>query len=262
MPLLLYLDHNTFVHRRHPLVKVLSLVLFFIAAFIMEHPLFLLPLGLSISTLIWWSGSMSTLYRLRLLFVFISIFTILIWSIFYRGGTPVASLAFLPITQEGVLYGLGMATKLSTFLATGALFLSTTRIEEFAYAFTLLGLPYRISFTFTLAFRLVPLFLESALTVVQAQRCRGLDVHRGSLFQRIRHYVLVLIPVFMGALRRADQMAIALEVRGFNSGRPRSSFQRASWQQSDVFALLAVLGVTLVYLALWWAGYGRILATG
>jgi energy-coupling factor transport system permease protein len=155
-----------------------------------------------------------------------------------------------------------MATKLSTFLATGALFLSTTRIEEFAYAFTLLGLPYRISFTLTLAFRLVPLFLESALTVIQAQRCRGLDIHRGHLFQRLPHYVLVFIPVFMGALRRADQMAIALEARGFNSGRPRTSFQRISWTGGDALALLVVLGVTIVYLGLWKAGYGRISSAG
>ena len=262
MPLFLYLDRNTFVHRRHPLVKVLSLLLFFVAAFVMEHPLFLLPLSAGVGTLIVWSHSLPTLYRLRILFFFIGVFTVLIWSVFYGSGTPVAFLPFLPVTQEGILYGLGMATKLSTFLATGALFLSTTRIEEFAYAFTLLGLPYRVSFTLTLAFRLVPLFVESALTVVQAQRCRGLDVHRGPLFQRLRHYVLVLIPVFMGALRRADQMAIALEVRGFNSGRPRSSFQRAPWRISDVFALLVVLGVTLVYLGMWRAGYGRIAAVG
>jgi len=262
MALFLYLDHKTFVHRRHPLVKVSSLFLFFVAAFVMEHPLFLLPLSASIGALILWSQSTPTLYRLRMLFFFIGVFTVLIWSVFYGRGTPIMSLTFLPVTQEGLLYGLGMATKLSTFLATGALFLSTTRIEEFSYAFTLLGLPYRVSFTLTLAFRLVPLFLESALTVVQAQRCRGLDVHRGSVGQRLRHYVLVLIPVFMGALRRADQMAIALEVRGFNSGRPRSSFQRAPWQISDIFTLLVVLGVTLVYLGLWRAGYGRIAVMG
>lgn len=258
MALFLYLDHKTFVHRRHPLVKVLALLLFFVAAFVMEHPLYVLPLTLGIVTLIVWSRSTLTLYRLRLLFFFIGVFTVLIWSVFYGRGTPLAALPFLPITQEGVLYGLGMATKLSTFLATGALFLSTTRIEEFAYAFTLLGLPYRISFTLTLAFRLVPLFLESALTVIQAQRCRGLDIHRGRLLQRLRHYVLVLIPVFMGALRRADQMAIALEARGFNSGRPRTSFQRIRWTGGDAFALLIVLGVTILYLGLWKAGYGRI----
>jgi energy-coupling factor transport system permease protein len=262
MPLFLYLDRQSFVHRRHPLVKVLALFLFFIAAFVMDHPLFILPLSAGIGALILWSGATPTLYRLRLLFFFIGVFTVLIWSVFYGRGTPLTAVPFLPVTQEGVLFGLGMAVKLSTFLATGALFLSTTRIEEFAYAFTLLGLPYRISFTLTLAFRLVPLFLESAFTVMQAQRCRGLDINQGRLPQRLRYYVLVLIPVFMGALRRADQMAIALEVRGFNSGRPRTSYQRAAWRISDMMALLVVLGVTVIYLGLWRAGYGRISVTG
>ncbi len=262
MPLFLYLDRQSFVHRRHPLVKVLALLLFFVAAFVMEHPLFILPLSAGIGALVLLSGSAPTLYRLRILFLFIGIFTTLIWSFFYGRGACLTALPFLPVTQEGILFGLGMATKLSTFLATSALFLSTTRIEEFAYAFTLLGLPYRISFTLTLAFRLVPLFVEAAFTVIQAQRCRGLDIHRGHLLQRLRHYVLVLIPVFMGALRRADQMAIALEVRGFNSGRPRTSYQRAPWQMGDALALLAVLGVTVIYLGLWRAGYGRITVGG
>jgi energy-coupling factor transport system permease protein len=262
MPLFLYVDRQSFIHRRHPLVKVLTLFLFFVAAFVMEQPLFILPLSVGIGLLILCSGATPTLYRLRLLFLLIGIFTVLIWSVFYGRGTRFAAFSFLPITHEGLLYGIGMATKLSTFLATGALFLSTTRIEEFAYAFTLLGLPYRISFTLTLAFRLVPLFLEAALTVIQAQRCRGLDIHSGPLLHRLRRYVLVLIPVFMGALRRADQMAIALEVRGFNSGRSRSSFQRASWQVSDVLTLLVVFGITIVYLSLWQAGYGRIIVAG
>ncbi len=258
MPLFLYLDYKTFLHRRHPLVKVLALVLFFVSAFLMEHPLLILPLSTGVVALIVWSRATPNLYRFRMFFLLTGLVTVPIWSLFYGRGQRLAAAPFLPITREGLLYGLGMATKLSTFFATGALVLSTTRIEEFAYAFTLLGLPYRVSFTLTLAFRLVPLFVESALTVIQAQRCRGLDVHQGSIWQRLRHYVFVLIPVFMGALRRADQMAIALEVRGFNSGRPRSSFQRAAWTGGDVAALLVVLVVTALYLSLWKAGYGRI----
>jgi energy-coupling factor transport system permease protein len=66
----------------------------------------------------------------------------------------------------------------------------------------------------------------------------------------------------MGALGRADQMAIALEVRGFNSGRPRSSYQRMPWTGGDVLALIIVLGVTVVYLSLWRSGYGRINSAG
>src|SRR5713101_6058276 len=215
MPLFLYLDRQSFVHRRHPLVKVLALLLFFVAAFVMEHPLFILPLSAGIGALVLLSGSAPTLYRLRILFLFIGIFTTLIWSFFYGRGARLAALPFLPVTQEGILFGLGMATKLSTFLATSALFLSTTRIEEFAYAFTLLGLPYRISFTLTLAFRLVPLFVEAAFTVIQAQRCRGLDIHRGNVLQRFRQHALRLPPEFSCDLKYVKLMAIVLGERVF-----------------------------------------------
>jgi energy-coupling factor transport system permease protein len=258
MPLFLYLDRRTFVHQRHPLVKVLGLLLFFVAAFMVDHPLFILPISAGIFALILYTRSMQNIYRLRLLFFFIFVFTIIIWSVFYGRGSPLALFPALPVTREGILFGFGTALKLSTFLATGLLFLSTTRIEEFSYAFTLLGLPYRIGFTITLAFRLVPLFLDAAFTVIQAQRCRGLDISRGPLLQRLRQYVLVMIPVFMGALRRADQMAVALEVRGFNSGRPRTSYQRIAWREADTLAMLLMLGVALMYLGFWKAGYGRI----
>jgi len=246
------------VHQCHPLVKVLGMLLFFIAAFVVDHPLFILPITAGIWMLILYTGSLPNIYRLRLLFFFIFVFTIIIWSVFYGRGSPLVLFPALPVTHEGILFGFSTALKLSTFMATGLLFLSTTRIEEFSYAFTLLGLPYRIGFTITLAFRLVPLFLDAAFTVIQAQRCRGLDISRGPLLQRLRQYVLVMIPVFMGALRRADQMAVALEVRGFNSGRARTSYQRIVWSGRDTLAMLLMLGVALMYLGFWKAGYGRI----
>ena len=61
----------------------------------------------------------------------------------------------------------------------------------------------------------MPLFIDSALTVVDAQRLRGYDFDAGGPFERVRRYVPVIIPVFMGALRKANNMAMALEARGF-----------------------------------------------
>ena len=81
-------------------------------------------------------------------------------------------------------------------LGAGILFLSTTRIEDFAYALTRLGMPYTVGFTMTMAFRLVPVFVDAATTVVQAQRCRGLDFERGGLWQRVLRYVPVMVPVW------------------------------------------------------------------
>ena len=78
MPLFLYLDRQSFVHRRHPLVKVLALFLFFVAAFVVDHPLFILPISVGICTLTLLSGSTSNLSRLRLLFFFIFVFPIFV----------------------------------------------------------------------------------------------------------------------------------------------------------------------------------------
>ena len=107
----------------------------------------------------------------------------------------------------------------------------------------------------TLAFRLVPAFLDAAVTVIQAQRCRGFNFDEGNILQRMRRYVPVIVPVFMGALRRADGMAMALEARGFQSTRPRTTFEQFPFRASDSVALAVAVGVALVYVALWRLGY-------
>ena len=112
-------------------------------------------------------------------------FTAVLWTLFYPGTGP---------RSEALRFGLGMAFKLETFLVTGLLFLATTTVEELAFALTRLGLPYRVGFVITLAFRLVPVFLEAALAVVDAQRCRGLDFTRGRFHERIARFVPVIVP--------------------------------------------------------------------
>jgi energy-coupling factor transport system permease protein len=92
------------------------------------------------------------------------------------------------------------------------------------------------------------------VTVVQAQRCRGFNFDEGNLLQRVRRYVPVLVPVFMGALRRADGMAMALEARGFQATTPRTTFEHFPFRLSDAAGLLVAVGVALLYLVLWYHG--------
>lgn len=252
----LYLDHGTWVHRLHPLVRLLGMFAVFVAAFIVERPLWQAPLIAGVLVLLAWTGSLSNLRRLRALFVLIFIMTLLVWTLFYGpdGRPPLLVLGPILVSRTAPWFALGMALKLDLFLASGLLFLSTTRIEEFAYALTRLGLPYKVGFTMTMAFRLVPVFVDAAATVVQAQRCRGLDFDRGSLRQRAQRYVPVMVPVFMGALRRADQMAMALEARGFQSTRPRSVLQTYPVTWRDVVAGATLMAVVVCYLWLRWRG--------
>jgi energy-coupling factor transport system permease protein len=252
--LYLYIPGQSAVHRLHPTVKLAGMLCFFLAAFVCERAIPLLPLTAGVALLLAVSGSLPNVRRLRLLFVLVFVMTYIIWTLFYRQGEPWFSFGPISIGPQALRYALAMALKLTTFLAVGTLFLSTAKVEEFAYALTRLGLPYKIGFTMTLAFRLVPAFVEAGFTVVQAQRCRGFDFDEGSIFQRVRRYVPVIVPVFIGALRRADNMAMALEARGFQSTRPRTFYQRYRFGPGDALALALLALVAAAYLWMWKVG--------
>ena len=256
----LYLDHGTFLYRLHPQVKLALLVASFVTVFSMEHPLAILPVALAELALILLAGAFGNVRRLAALFIAVPVVTFVIWSFFYGRGEPLPGLGRFGVTAEAVWYAAGMGLKLETFLAASILFLSITRVEEFTEALRGLGLPYRVSFAIALAFRLVPLFLSSAFAVVVAQRARGLDFSHGSVMTRLRRYAPVIVPVFMGALRRADGMAIALEARGFGSERPRTVFVRSRVRAADVLVGAVIMVVVGLYLWIRVQGYGRVAA--
>jgi energy-coupling factor transport system permease protein len=251
MALSLYLEHPSWLHRRHPTAKVVALVTVFAAAFLLDEPAVLAPILVLMLLATASARALPVLYRMRWLMIPVFFFTTAIWTIFYptAAGAPVDRLV-------AFRYGVGMACKLETFLTTGFLFLATTTVEEVAYALKNLGVPYRVGFVLTLAFRLVPVFLEAALTVRDAQRCRGLDFTQGTVRERIARYVPVIVPVFIGGLRRADQMAFALEVRGFSSGRPRTSLPRPGFAAGDALLVAAGLAFLAATIGLRMAGFG------
>jgi energy-coupling factor transport system permease protein len=250
MPLTLYVPGASPLHRLHPVTKLAGLLAFVVAAFVVDQPLLLLPLSAAVGVLLVPAGGLVNVRRLRVMFVLVFVFSIVVWTFFYRGH-------FAP-SRGGFLYGLSTAIRLDTFLAAGILFLSVTRVEEVAYALGRLGVPYTVGFMLTLAFRLVPVFFDAALAVFEAQRCRGLEVARGGLLHRLRRYVPVIVPVLIGALRRADRMAMALELRGFNSGRPRTTWLRARAGARDLVAGTLAAATAAVYVVLWAAGIGRL----
>lgn len=254
MSLFLYIDRPTFLHRLNPIVKVLGMLCFFVAAFVTQTPSVALPVAAAVCALISAAGAWANVRRLRLLFVMVFVMTFLIWTLFFRGGDPLFTWGPIRISAAGLHFALGMAIKLDTFLGVGIVFLSTTKIEEFAYALTRVGMPYKLGFTMTLAFRLVPVFVEAAATVVQAQRCRGFNFDEGNLLQRMRRYVPVIVPVFMGALRRADGMAMALEARGFQARTQRTEFEHFPFRTSDGLALCVAVAVAALYVALAYLG--------
>jgi energy-coupling factor transport system permease protein len=248
--LTLYVEGRSPVHRLHGVAKVLGLVCVFVSAFLTDRPVALLPLVGAALALGAVAGALGVLWRLRFLFAIVFVVTAATWPFFY--AEP------LRYSPAGLHYGLSMGLKLWTFLLCGLLFLATTRVEELASALRTLRVPYHLGFTLTLAVRLVPVFFGAALAVRDAQRCRGLDFGRGSVVVRARRYGGLIVPVFLTALRRADRMAMALEIRGFNAGRPRTAYPGPAFGLGDALGLGAAAAVAAAYVWLWYAGVTRL----
>jgi energy-coupling factor transport system permease protein len=258
MPIYLYIERTGVLHRLHPTVKVLALFVMFWSVYWVDHPLALLPLGLLMLVAAHSAGAWPNFYRLRWLFIMVILFTTLAWMIFYRRGPALVDLKIIHLSRASLLFGFGRGLKLAELLATSVLFLSTTKIEEFAVGLSTLGVPYRAGFAITLAFRLAPLFMDSAVTVYQAQSLRGYDFNRGGPLERIRRYVPVIIPVFMGALRKANAMAMALEARGFGRLSRPTSFIKYPLAPRDFVATIILLAIGAAYFMIYYTGYGAI----
>ncbi len=258
MPLYLYIARTGVLHRLHPTVKVYALFVMFWSVYWVDHPLALLPLGLLMLLVAESAGAWPNFYRLRWLFIMVIIFTTLAWMIFYRRGPALIDLKLIHLSRASLLFGFGRGLKLAELLATSVLFLSTTKIEEFTVGLSTFGVPYRAGFAISLAFRLAPLFMDSAVTVYQAQSLRGYDFNRGGPFERIRRYVPVIIPVFMGALRKANAMAMALEARGFGRTSRPTSFIEYPLKARDLAAAIVLTMIGAGYFIIYYTGYGAI----
>lgn len=248
----LYLDRDTAVHRLDPRTKMLLLLGTFGLVFVFINPLY----GLGVLGVVLLFGyvaeSLVNLKRIWFILVMIGVVTVILWSIFGSGETPL----FLFVEREAVLYGLGTALRIDNTIIAGMIFLSTTRNEEIATGLVKLGIPYRFAFAVSTALRLAPTIIATASTIGQAQRSRGLDLDSGSVLERIRKRIPLLIPVFVSTIRSTSVFSMALESKGFGASGERTHFLQLVMRRRDVLVLLGFVVLLAGSIALRVAGYG------
>src|SRR5215204_1599153 len=248
----LYLDKDTFVHRLDPRTKMFLLLGMFVLAFVFTDPLYLLGVLVVVLLFGYLSSTLANLGRIWFILVAIAIVSIILWSIFGSGETPF----FLFVEQEALLYGISIALRIDITIIAGMIFLSTTRNEEVAIGLVRLGIPYRFAFAVSTALRLVPTIVATGLTISQAQRSRGLDLKCGSIVQRIRKYVPLLVPVFVSTIRSTNVFSMALESKGFGASPKRTFFLQTAMGRRDVLVVVAFAVLLAGSVALRAAGYG------
>ncbi len=248
----LYLDRDTWVHRLDPRTKMFLLLGMFVLPFVFLNPLYEVAV-LALVLLFGYSAKvLVNLRRIWFILVVIAIFTIVLWSIFGAGQTPL----FLFVEREALLYGVAIAIRIDTTIIAGMIFLSTTRNEEVAIGLVRLGIPYRFAFAVSTALRLVPMIVTTGLTIGQAQRSRGLDLESGNIVERIRKHLPLLVPVFVSTVRSTNVFSMALESKGFGARPERTFFLHTAMGGRDALVLVAFVVILAGCIALRVAGYG------
>jgi energy-coupling factor transport system permease protein len=250
-----YRPTQGFFERAHPVTKIVALVLAFVPPFFCRGPLDAMPYFgvLFLAALL--AGGGTNLKRVGFIMAILFLMSTVLWALFQRGVGPSGSPGILGVTSEGLLYGMAVGLRLNCFVLAAVIFLTCTRIEDFTYGLSRLGVPFVISFTLSLAFRLTPLFMETGQTIVMAQRARGLDLDTGGLIARLRRYAPIIVPILVSGLRRADQLAVALESKGFGNRARRTVLSDYPVTWRDLVLLLGVLAA--IFLCAWNRSAGR-----
>lgn len=242
-----FVSDSSFIGLCHPAVRLIALFLACLPPLLIDRPLPALALigiyaGAALNAAAW-----NNLWRVKWLIVTFLVVAMVMWPAFYQvPGPAVFRLGPFAPSIGSLSFAFAMGLRLVALLIAGVVFLSTTRIEEISHGLQKLGTPYRVSFAFSLAFRLTPLFLETAAQISAAQRARGLDLQSAGLLRRLKGYVAILVPVLITALRRADGLALALESKGFGRSTERTSIVQYCFGWRDAVLILGLSVMVLV----------------
>lgn len=187
--------------------------------------------------------------------VFIIVLTVLI-NLFVTPGTPKFQIWKLVITEEGIHLATFMALRL-IFLVTGTSLMTLTTspisltdgIEYLLKRVPIVKMyAHELAMMMTIALRFIPTLMEETDKIMKAQKARGADFETGNLIRRAKNLIPLLVPLFIGAFRRADELAIAMEARCYRGGENRTRLKELAYHLRDTYAylLMAVMVAAVV----------------
>ncbi|QSZ27128.1 energy-coupling factor transporter transmembrane protein EcfT [Aceticella autotrophica] len=253
-----YIPGNTFIHRLDPRTKIILSIIFIISLFIITNfsgYIFIFAFIL-ISILI---SKIPISYILKGLkpIIIILLLTVTLNIFFTPGGTILFSIGALKITVNGFKLAVFMGLRL-IFLIVGTSLLTLTTspialtdgIENLLNPFKKIGVPaHELAMMMTIALRFIPTLLEETEKIMKAQIARGADFESGNLIKRAKNLVPLLVPLFISAFRRADELAIAMEARCYRGGVNRTKMKQLKMQTIDFTAI--IITIFFVIILIW-----------
>ncbi|ANU09225.1 energy-coupling factor transporter transmembrane component T family protein [Planococcus antarcticus] len=247
-----FIPGNSIIHRMDPRAKI-SFVFVFIAI------VFIANSAVTYGILLGFTLLVVFLSKIRLYFlinglkpVFILlIFTFLLHIFFTREGDLLLNFGFIEIYEEGLRQGIFISIRfLVLVFITSILTLTTSPISITDGIEVLLGpfkrvkLPvHELALMMSISLRFIPTLMDETGKILKAQMARGSDIGSGPIKERVKAVVPLLIPLFVSAFKRAEDLATAMEVRGYRGGEGRTRYRQLDWRFIDSLSLLVLAGL-------------------
>ena len=254
-----YYPGDSFLHRMDPRAKILCTMIFICAIFLANNPWSYMMVTAFTALCIFMSGvpfhfivkSVKPLWVILLFTLVIHLLT--------TPGTEVFRWGIFKLTEEGIRNGIFMTLRLVFLIAFSSLLTYTTSpivltdgIEALLMPFRRFGVPaHELAMMMTIALRFIPTLLEETDRIMKAQSSRGANFTAGNIWQKAKSMVPLLVPLFISAFRRADDLATAMEARCYRGGEGRTKMHKLVYTGNDRIAFAVTLTVLAILTGLY-----------
>ncbi len=246
-----YYPANSVVHRLDPRVKIVCTLLYLIALFLVES-----IIGY-VMAFVFLCGTIK-LAKVPVKFIVKGlkpIILLLVISVSFnlfltKGGDALITIGFLTITEAGLRTAVYMGLRLAMLIAGSNIMTLTTTpnaltdgIEKLLHPLNKIKVPvHEIAMMMAIALRFIPILLEETDKIMKAQIARGADLESGNMIQKAKSMIPILVPLFVSAFRRANDLAMAMEARCYHGGEGRTKMKPLVYSARDGIGYVVVIG--------------------
>lgn len=253
-----YFPGDSVFHKMDPRTKLILVLLYIVAVFQATGPIsYGVIILITLAVIRVSKVPFKALYKgLKPIFIIIVLTAIL--NLFYTDGTTLVSFWKLRITYEGLARAIFMIFRIVLLISGTFLLTYTTPPVALTDGLEILFNPlkklkvpvHEVAMMMSMALRFIPTLIEETDKIISAQKARGADFESGNLIQRARALLPILVPLFISAFRRADELAIAMESRCYHGGEGRTRMKQLKYEGRDWAGLILGLAMVAVMIAL------------
>lgn len=255
-----YMPLDSVVHKMDPRSKIMIMLFLMVAIFIPAGVLGYVIIGIFILLSLYLS-KLNIKYALRTMkpMLWMMAFLLVINLLVIKTGTPLISIKGFIIYSDAVNQTLYIVVRLMLMIIITTVLTATTKpldltlgIEKLLKPFEKIGVSaHIIAMMISIALRFIPTLIEETQRIMNAQASRGVDLENGSIKEKIMAILSLIVPLFVSAFDRADQLANAMEARGYDPSRKRTRYKVLKMQTIDYASMILSVVVLCACIGIW-----------